>query len=51
MQIFDDLAAFRQRLSWSHTFTALKYRNYRLWFFGQMTSLLERGCRSRPRDS
>jgi MFS family permease len=22
------------------TFTALRYRNYRLWFFGQMTSLL-----------
>ena len=27
------------RLSWRKTFTALQYRNYRLWFFGQLTSL------------
>jgi MFS family permease len=25
--------------AWQRTFTALKYRNYRLWFFGQMFSL------------
>jgi MFS family permease len=24
---------------WRRTFTALKYRNYRLWFWGQLTSL------------
>jgi MFS family permease len=29
----------RPRLSARHTFTALKYRNYRLWFWGQMISL------------
>ncbi len=27
------------RFSWRRTFTALQYRNYRLWFWGQMTSL------------
>jgi MFS family permease len=27
-------------LSFKNTFTALKYRNYRLWFWGQMISLL-----------
>jgi MFS family permease len=27
------------RLSWKQTFTALQYRNYRLWFWGQLTSL------------
>ena len=25
--------------AWRRTFTAMKYRNYRLWFFGQMFSL------------
>lgn len=29
--------AFRRRLK--RTFTALKYRNYRLWFAGQTVSL------------
>ncbi len=29
----------KQKLSWSNTFAALKYRNYRLWFWGQMISL------------
>ena len=29
----------RGRFSWRRTFTALKYRNYRLWFWGQLTSL------------
>lgn len=28
-----------QQASWGRTFTALKYPNYRLWFFGQMVSL------------
>jgi MFS family permease len=27
-------------LSWKNTFTALKHRNYKLWFYGQMISLL-----------
>lgn len=27
------------RISWRKTFTALKYPNYRLWFWGQMISL------------
>ena len=27
------------RFSWAQTFAALKYRNYRLWFTGQMVSL------------
>lgn len=27
------------RISWRQTFTALKYPNYKLWFWGQMTSL------------
>ena len=29
----------KQKLSWRDTFAALRYRNYRLWFWGQMTSL------------
>ena len=28
-----------QKLSWRNTFAALKHRNYRLWFYGQMVSL------------
>lgn len=30
---------FKKRFSWHNTFAALKYRNYRLWFWGQMISL------------
>ena len=30
----------QQKFNIKKTFTALRYRNYRLWFFGQMTSLL-----------
>lgn len=30
----------QQKYHVKKTFTALRYRNYRLWFFGQMTSLL-----------
>jgi len=29
-----------RRFSWAKTFTALKYPNYRLWFWGQMFSLM-----------
>ncbi len=32
--------AARQRFSLKKTFTALKYPNYRLWFFGQMASMV-----------
>src|SRR6185369_6731178 len=28
------------RLSWRHTFSALKHRNFRLFFAGQMVSLI-----------
>jgi len=28
-----------QTFSWQQTFASLKYRNYRLWFYGQMISL------------
>jgi MFS family permease len=30
---------FRESFHWKQAFTALRYRNYRLWFWGQMTSL------------
>jgi hypothetical protein len=33
-------APWHRRLSWQQTFAALKYPNYRLWFFGQMVSLM-----------
>jgi MFS family permease len=33
------LYGLRKRLSWKQAFTALKYPNYRLWFWGQMFSL------------
>ncbi len=33
-------APWQRSLSWQQTFAALKYPNYRLWFFGQMVSLM-----------
>lgn len=30
----------RRQLSWKNTFSAFKYRNYRLWFWGQTVSLV-----------
>jgi len=30
---------FRRQISLKHTFTSLRHRNYRLWFWGQMFSL------------
>jgi len=33
------LVGLRKRLSWKQAFTALKYPNYRLWFWSQMFSL------------
>jgi MFS family permease len=32
-------ARLNGRIHWRQSFTALKYRNYRLWFWGQMVSL------------
>ena len=37
--LLNRLDRFRSHLSWDHTFSALRYRNYRLWFWGQMISL------------
>ncbi len=34
-----DNTSEKPRLSWQATFAALKHRNYRLWFFGQIISL------------
>ncbi|MGE5742163.1 MAG: MFS transporter [Candidatus Aminicenantes bacterium RBG_16_66_30] len=34
-RVFD----LRKRLSWKQAVTALKYRNYRLWFWGQIISM------------
>jgi MFS family permease len=39
MTIRQEIVGFRQRFKLAHTFAALRSRNYRLWFFGQMTSL------------
>ena len=30
---------YTSRISWKQTFASLQYRNYRLWFWGQMVSL------------
>ncbi len=39
MTIRQEIVDFRHRFRWAETFAALKSRNYRLWFFGQMISL------------
>lgn len=39
MQLTQNIVTLRQRFKWSQTFAALKGRNYRLWFYGQMISL------------
>ncbi len=33
------LSGLRKRMSWKQAVTALKYRNYRLWFWGQIISM------------
>jgi hypothetical protein len=33
------LTGLRRRMSWKQAFTALRHRNYRLWFWGQIVSL------------
>jgi MFS family permease len=30
---------YKSKISWKQTFASLQYRNYRLWFWGQMVSL------------
>jgi MFS family permease len=37
--ILGRILGLRKHLSWKHAFTALKYPNYRLWFWGQIISL------------
>ncbi len=37
--IAEKLIGLSRRMSWKQTFAALRYRNYKLWFWGQMTSL------------
>lgn len=37
--LFRRLAGLRKRMSWRQALTALKYPNYRLWFWGQIISL------------
>jgi MFS family permease len=34
-----EIENFRRQISLKHTFTSLRHRNYRLWFWGQMISL------------
>ncbi len=41
------LFGLRKRLSWKQAFTALKYPNYRLWFWSQMFSLFGTWMESR----
>jgi MFS family permease len=33
------LKKYKSRISWKQTFASLQYRNYRLWFWGQMISM------------
>jgi MFS family permease len=37
--IITPFESFRRQLSFRHTFTSLRHRNYRLWFSGQLVSL------------
>ncbi len=37
--IAEKLIGLRRRMSWKQAFAALRYRNFKLWFWGQMTSL------------
>jgi MFS family permease len=34
-----EIANFRRQISLKHTFSSLRHRNYRLWFWGQLVSL------------
>ena len=40
MRNIDPLNRLTFNLRWSETFAALKHYNYRLWFIGQMVSLM-----------
>jgi MFS family permease len=33
------LKKYKSKISWKQTFASLQYRNYRLWFWGQMVSM------------
>ncbi|MCU0244904.1 MAG: MFS transporter [Acidobacteria bacterium] len=37
--LWQRVAGLRRRMSWKQAFTALKYPNYRLWFWSQMFSM------------
>jgi MFS family permease len=39
LSLAEKLIGLSRRMSWKQTFAALRYRNYKLWFWGQMTSL------------
>ncbi len=39
LSLAERLIGLSRRMSWKQTFAALRYRNYKLWFWGQMTSL------------
>lgn len=39
-QFLPRLLALGKKFSWQQTFYALKYPNYRLWFWGQLISVL-----------
>jgi MFS family permease len=39
LSLAERLIGLGRRMSWKQTFAALRYRNFKLWFWGQMTSL------------
>jgi MFS family permease len=39
LTLAERLIGLRRRMSWKQAFAALRYRNFKLWFWGQMTSL------------
>ncbi|HEX2694590.1 MAG TPA: MFS transporter, partial [Acidobacteriota bacterium] len=39
LTVAERIIGLRHRMSWKQTFAALRYRNFKLWFWGQMTSL------------
>lgn len=39
LSMAERIIGLRRRMSWKQAFAALRYRNFKLWFWGQMTSL------------
>jgi MFS family permease len=39
LSVAERIIGLSRRMSWQQTFAALRYRNFKLWFWGQMTSL------------